>query len=513
MWHVPPKAQGEPGLYVKEYRYAGVEHAMRMLLGMESAQREWHAAQRLKRRGLPTFDLMAKGRQARLWGPARSFLVSREIHGAYPLLEWLGNSGGRGYPLHSQLIGELGSLLAMLHEHRIKHLDLHAGNLLIRPSEDRLTLQVVDFQHVRLGRPLKADERIRDLAQLIQSLNEYMDEGDVRAVLAVYCHRAGFELSLGRLEESRKAVLKDWRQRRTRKCLKQGTSFGRLSNQGRCVHFRRDFPIEVLEQILKEATAVKQLGGSQVLKDSQRTTVTRHLFVFGGKTWRICVKSYLARGWMDRLKYLFGRSRARRAWVAGWGLHVREIPAPTPWVLLERRRLGVLVEEALIMEDLPEAQPMSRYFRETFACTSRAGGTHRIRFLKAVAKFLAHLHESQVYHQDLKASNLLIQDNEDGWSFTLVDHDHIRFDRPLTYREIVMNLAQLNASVAEGLSRMDRWRFLLIYSKGASKQHIRKMARDIAELSREKIAGIKIRRCLHGPKAMSKPHQGLERKP
>jgi tRNA A-37 threonylcarbamoyl transferase component Bud32 len=265
--------------------------------------------------------------------------------------------------------------------------------------------------------------------------------------------------------------------------MREGSSFGRIKGRGGCGHFHRGFPLEKVDQILNEARSLRGVRGPEVLKDSPETTITRHGFALDGKTWRLCVKRYYSRGWTDQLRALFHWSRAKRAWVTGWGLQIRDIPSPIPWVMLIEKSFGLPREGFVAMDEVQDAIPLSRYVGKRLIAPSGVNTANRRRFIETTAGYIARLHESEIYHRDLKATNLLVRETEDGWAISLVDHDHIRFDRALAYKERVMNLAQLNASVSEEVRPMDRWRFLLIYSDGASREEIRRMAADIAKIS------------------------------
>ena len=75
------------------------------------------------------------------------------------------------------------------------------------------------------------------------------------------------------------------------------------------------------------------------------------------------------------------------------------------------------------------------------------------------AKEIRRLHRTGVYHGDLKATNVLVQDG----TFLFVDLDRVRFSEDVPDRDRIFNLAQLNASLTPPLTRTDRLRFLRAY--------------------------------------------------
>jgi tRNA A-37 threonylcarbamoyl transferase component Bud32 len=90
------------------------------------------------------------------------------------------------------------------------------------------------------------------------------------------------------------------------------------------------------------------------------------------------------------------------------------------------------------------------------------------KFLRCLAHTIAGLHARGVYHGDLKSTNILARENDSSWDFLFVDLDRVSFSRPLTFERRANNLAQINASVADVISLLDRLRFFRIYSRLAA---------------------------------------------
>jgi tRNA A-37 threonylcarbamoyl transferase component Bud32 len=138
------------------------------------------------------------------------------------------------------------------------------------------------------------------------------------------------------------------------------------------------------------------------------------------------------------------------------------------------------------MEDFHSAQTLTKYIPLSFGWPPMRSGQRFRKFVMSVAEFLRGLHTADVNHGDLKASNLLVQEREAGWQVSLVDLDHVRFGRPLTRREKILNLAQLNASIPSSIGPMARLRFLRAYARDCSTASVRSLAADVLEMSRER---------------------------
>jgi tRNA A-37 threonylcarbamoyl transferase component Bud32 len=155
-----------------------------------------------------------------------------------------------------------------------------------------------------------------------------------------------------------------------------------------------------------------------------------------------------------------------------------------PWALVEDRSWWIPGEGAVIMEDLQGAEPLNRYAARFFARGMEGDPRRRREFAGSVARFFRGLHAGEIFHKDVKATNLLVQQDGDGWRIALVDLDHVRFDKPLRKREQARNLAQLHASIPPCVGSTYRWRFLQACLHGKSREALRSMAAEVVKISR-----------------------------
>jgi tRNA A-37 threonylcarbamoyl transferase component Bud32 len=103
--------------------------------------------------------------------------------------------------------------------------------------------------------------------------------------------------------------------------------------------------------------------------------------------------------------------------------------------------------------------------------------------LKKLASWLRTFHDTDVWQRDFKSSNILCRNSE----YFMVDLDGVRI-RPLSEKNKIYNLAQLNASVGNAISIKDRLRFYHHYAADfqPSRQQRRAVYRKVWEITKTK---------------------------
>src|SRR6185295_10448853 len=138
----------------------------------------------------------------------------------------------------------------------------------------------------------------------------------------------------------------------------------------------------------------------------------------------------------------FIKEGARSVWLNGYGLEVRGIPTPRLHAVQGDRVVGDWIEGALPLWDHFKAKGVSR------------------DLLHRLARLVRRMHVRGVYHRDLKANNILVRGDE----IWIVDLDRVDFMREVPAEDRAWNLAQLNAALAEPVTRSDRLRFFFAYA-------------------------------------------------
>lgn len=195
-------------------------------------------------------------------------------------------------------------------------------------------------------------------------------------------------------------------------------------------------------------------GKHVLIKKDKRVNVS--LIIDGEK--KICVKQFLyPRPW-DRIKEGFRTSRGLKAWIGGNGLAARGVPSILLFAYVEKRNWFGAIEGFLLMEAPEDAREMDRYILGGF------GDVQSKRcFIETFARWLANLHENNIYHRDMKACNILVSKHGETWKFLLLDLDDIILDMRVGANELSRNLLQLNTSTPRQMMRTDRLRFFKSY--------------------------------------------------
>jgi tRNA A-37 threonylcarbamoyl transferase component Bud32 len=441
------------GYFLKIATVRPAVHGWGVLLRRARRWAEWHNLNRLIDRGLAACTPVLRGQGAGRLAPD-FFLVTEKVEGLPP---------GEGLQTPA---GALGHYLAALHRAGVYAADLHPQNLLLRPDG---SVCLIDAQEVFFLPRLPRRLRVNNLGKLLhylgtdaQPLPEWWD-----AFLEAY-HRAG----AGRVsaEETRRAAARfDRRRRRSRskRCCVDGSEFEVVRGAG---YRRRGFAVgpEEIGRIFENG---------RPLKDS-------HIREAQG----LCIKTR-RRVWLHRDRCLTG-------WKMSHALSVRGIPVARALACYRVRGCSYLVSEYL-----EGGRPLNE-------CLSALAGPALRRRLAELAGWLRRIHAAEVWQHDFKSANVLCGPDR----FYLLDLEGVRLGR-LSRRRIIVNLAQLNASVSHAVGLKDRLRFYRYYTQGADPPRRQRRAeyRAIWEITTTKntaASGLDLKRLMPGRAFIRRPATG-----
>lgn len=179
------------------------------------------------------------------------------------------------------------------------------------------------------------------------------------------------------------------------------------------------------------------------------------------------VKYYLIRSMKGRLQSLFTCSKSHDAWRNAHRLLKNGIATPQAVAHLHRGSLIGKREHLLI------TRGVAGQTLRALVGTPLTMNCHRA-LIRAMAAFLAELHDAGIYHGDFSAFNIIVQEDAQaplGWRIHLIDLDAIRSLRHITYRRQVKNLDELgrNFTLLAEVSIQDRIRFLHHYARARKK--------------------------------------------
>jgi tRNA A-37 threonylcarbamoyl transferase component Bud32 len=501
-----PRHPSRPGFYVKRHKFARRDKQFKHLLAPWRLRREWTMGRRLRAEGLPTPEPLAYGERWRGPLPREAFYITREIPDVVSLKQRLTQAPpGADNPA----LQRAARLTAALANHGLYHLDYHAENILLRAESSDRTPFIMDLHDMRRGRVTERRMR-RMLAMLANSLELHgPGSGRLQAFIRTLLgHRSGGS-------KADRERVRRWGQRvarqarrlrrrrlrsRTRRCIVESTTYTSDTTDEFRIHRRRDFPVKTAREVVeKHRRALRGAYSSvEVLKNSSRGGVTlvpcdsvprveahRPCPPEERTPDTVCVKSFNAPTFLKRLKdRLRPRSRALKAWIALHGFSVRELPAPLPIAVLERRSKLTSGNDYLVMEGKPNAANLLDVVH------GGVGAATRRELARQVADALVRLDDAETYHPDLKPGNFLVWHEDGRLRVCLVDMSRVKFESPGGRRRWVRWLNQLNRQMPPSVTTLDRLRCLRACNTGEwSRREETEIAREVMEKTRAETSG------------------------
>lgn len=308
------------------------------------------------------------------------------------------------------ILGVALEAIGRLHARGLWQEDLHLDNLLWHRDQ----LFWIDGGGIRLqqpGRPLAERPVLANLAtffaQLPATLDPYLElllpnyrRGNVAAAIE--------PASLFRqLASARQRRLADYLGKTRRNC----TLFSVASGPDGFTAVRRD-DADLLHPVLADPERFVATG--QVIKSGNSSTVVR--IRVAERT--LVIKRYNIKGYTHWLRRFWRPTRAWHSWREGHRLVFLGIPTPRPVAVVERRSFWLRGRAYLITESVAGQHVKARF-------KGNPDGLPPSEELSALQKLFLSLVTARISHGDLKASNLLW--NDDHW--TLIDLDAARQHR------------------------------------------------------------------------------------
>ncbi|MFN3466367.1 MAG: lipopolysaccharide kinase InaA family protein [Candidatus Brocadiales bacterium] len=448
------------GIYVKRYSVRDWKARLLSRAFPTQAQREWQMMLEMREKGLPVPLPLALG-QKREGGEITEYLVTQEIQGGRPFVEAYCDTSIQWDK--EALLKALAFLTVKLQKNNVFLRDFQLGNILVNTQSLRPELYLLDLHSAKSMTTLKLQQKIWMLAKLLSSFEPLFDTIGQERFLELCARgmpdfRNEFQANVEKVKALAYKIRLTHIKSRTRRCLKNSTSFTIEDHDGWKVYRRSDFTTKEIFRLLKTYDHSLQEGNTGI-----KSTSKTHLKILESEKGRVCVKHYWCNGTLDYLKGLVGLSRARRAWVIGNGLTARGVPTAQPYALVEGPEEAFLLSRALT--DFPR---LDYYILENFRETVDRSISQRKRdLIIGLVQAVRLFHDKRIYHGDLKACNILVEEQAKGtWQFYLIDYDRVIFDSEISLRRRAKNLAQLHTSIPWCISRSDRMRFYREYSKG-----------------------------------------------
>lgn len=212
-------------------------------------------------------------------------------------------------------------------------------------------------------------------------------------------------------------------------------------------------------------------GEGRIIKDGGRSTIFS--LSLTGFPEKIILKRYKHRSLLRILKDIFRESKAAREGKTACKFLAAGINVPGPLAFGERRILRFLRESFFISEEVPNSINLGTYALNFRRPLSRDKIQEKRRLIVLLARAIRWAHDRGFWHDDLKASNIMIKGN--GLDFYFIDLDGARLGRKLSWRKRVKGLKPLHESLTPFITRTDRIRFLNEYSSGEPRRTFEKI--------------------------------------
>jgi len=458
-------------LFFKGDRTKGWIESLKYLLFPSRGRKEWFITYQMKKRNLPVPSPIAWFERVHRGLVKESYYLSEAIKSGGSLADRL------ELLKDETVLLKLVKAIIKIHQAGLYHQDFHAGNFLW----DGESLFLTDLHRARILKSLTLKQRLWSLAHLFHSLRGVWDKNDQAKFLKAYFEGTPVNVDqqrayLNRIQGWMDRLQKRQWQSRTKRCLKESTEFSVRREKGMIAYHRKDFPFDRLKRVIGRHLTLFKENPSQLKKQSPEIAVS----LFEDEGDRICVKQFFYPTFRDRLKEAFHFSKGLKAWLGGNGLRARGMVTIQPLGLVEKRDFFGPIESFFVMETPQGGEELDRYLLKGFDTFEE-----KRRFIKTCAHWLFHLHEKNLFHQDMKACNILVLKEGQTLDFRLLDLEDLHLDSKVGEKRLFKSLLQLNTSIPQTITRTDRMRFFHEY------QHLRPIIKKeqafLARLVRKSI--------------------------
>jgi hypothetical protein len=203
----------------------------------------------------------------------------------------------------------------------------------------------------------------------------------------------------------------------------------------------------------------------KIIKSEKKIRVVRLPLRIGRTIKSVYVKQHNALSFRHQLTSLVCPSAALRS-LCGAATLLREgYSTARPVAAVEYRRWGVLITSFYVSEEIAGAKTIADYWREDLLGAKAIGSRLKRRaLLRKLARLLKSLHETRIYHDDLKAANILaLKKRAATEEIFLIDLQGVRKCFYLSRRRRIKNLAQINRTLGNHVTRTEKLSFIKAY--------------------------------------------------
>jgi tRNA A-37 threonylcarbamoyl transferase component Bud32 len=429
---------GGRGYFVKFYPREA--QRLKRLVRGNPALREFARLQWLQKAGVPAPHARAVLVGFRVSGRLGDAVLIDAIEPGVQLDAYLSEQelNGNVVANHRALADKVIALVRKLGEAGLGHSDLHLGNLLLRPDGE---IFLLDGYAVRRG-----GLRTKDVMRLGHSARRFATTADLL--------RGWYELAgAGAMPKKNRVSPRLFRKFLQRTRRGNNSYFGELNAANRWrgrfikqIKFPRRWSRasqlkltrEDWEQAWPDLLARIESEQFTVLKRSASGEVLEGELVLRGKPIPVIIKRPRRKYWYRRLNSIGRASRVWRTWLKAWKLFIRNVPCEWPLLVMERRVLGYVTDQLLVLEKM-QGTSLSSLNLDALEAEERQ------TLFRRLGRTLRRLEVLGFTHFDSKSSNWIIRDDDFlGPLPILIDMDGVRH-----YRWIGFGIDRLLRSMRE----------------------------------------------------------------
>ncbi|HEX19889.1 MAG TPA: hypothetical protein ENG78_03610 [Acidiferrobacteraceae bacterium] len=326
---------------------------------------------------------------------------------------WLDSRNKREVQL--LLVERMYRVFAAHHNAGFLHLDPHQKNFLI--TDDVVyTLDCADIEVI--GKPPTRSQAWYNLAvffAITHADTDYL----VATGFPLYCKERGIpfvDIELSILQSEIIRVREYSREQYLdKKIFRECTEFVRKKQQGRLIVFRRDCDNQSVRDFIESPDTYIEKHMDRYLKQGRSSTVAvvrfqERLFV---------VKRYNIKNLWKGVAHAWRRTRARKSWINAHRLLINGIRTAKPVILIENK-FGPINLTSYFVTEYISGPNIQAYFQDSdISRDKKSQLADKIRIM------FSRLNELNISHGDMKASNIIINNDEP----CLMDLDSMRKHR------------------------------------------------------------------------------------
>jgi len=449
VWQIP---FGNGFVFIKKFKYAGFFRIIGRTF-FSNARCEFKSLSELAKRGLLVPKPLGILEERKGIFLKSSYLVTEGIENSRTLRDFLFNSVfTRSQKIY--LLEKLAKFIRSIISVGFLDTDLHAGNVLIQKKDNDVNFYLIDVHRGRFIKNWSYKHTLKIISLFLSSMQVFFELSDLFRFLRYYAELESGDFKNERFRKfvnnvNREIIIHRWNYYRARekKCLSRNNEFDiRHSGNYKIFIRRNDANIALIQKAIDSHRNFTNVP----FKKSRN----RVLSVYND---RIFVKEYKYSNIFRRLGGIFGWSRGRHSWFSNNAVLSRGINTPIPYALYEGNESNYLVGEWL-----NGTCSLNNFVKKYYQVISFS---ERCEFIWKLAMFIGKMHNTGIFHKDLKASNILVRHINDEVKFFIVDFDGIvLFKNCIEVRHYIKNFVQLNSSIDTLVTIQDKFRFFKYYS-------------------------------------------------